>query len=350
MGRFVNAHALIIGVADYTYASPLPHIVIKDARDMAAILTDPERCGYNPSNVQLLLEEDATAANIRTALAELAGRVAEDEPFLLYFSGHGDRSGPPDDEHSFLLLHDSDPEELDTTAISDSELFNALREIRSQRQVLIVDACHAGGLGGLKSNGTLAEPKGVASSLLDRLGGGVGLVVLASSRSNEFSHVIATSENSVFTESLLRALAGAGRNRGDGTVGVLDVFDYVSRDVPLRQRGQTPVFKADRLESNFAIAAVAVKTAKVRPAESAPSMSTASLFAKLYPQGPMENELWSRAGGDVARLSLAGNGLAQWHRAITLISNGGGGLDLTTLVQTVLKDFPDNDELSAVID
>jgi hypothetical protein len=53
-----NAHALVIGIADYVNIRKLPKV--QDAEDLAATLVDPTLCGYDPRNVTVLLEQYAT--------------------------------------------------------------------------------------------------------------------------------------------------------------------------------------------------------------------------------------------------------------------------------------------------
>ena len=71
------------------------------------------------------------------------------------------------------------------------------------------------------------------------------------------------------------------------------------------------------------------------------------VLADLYPTGPMEQDIWLRAGGDVSRLKLSGNGSPQWFSAIRVLSQGGGGADITreTLINAALQEFPNHKEL-----
>src|SRR5262245_20741363 len=89
-----NAHALVIGIADYQYVRKLPPV--RDAQDVAAVLADAAICGYPPNNVRSLVEAQATRDAIRRELADLAARSDADSTAFIYFSGHGGRieSGP----------------------------------------------------------------------------------------------------------------------------------------------------------------------------------------------------------------------------------------------------------------
>ena len=44
----------------------------------------------------------------------------------------------------------------------------------------------------------------------------------------------------------------------------------------------------------------------------------------LYPEGPDQEELWSRAGGRNADLQYGGSGRGRWHHALTQMKNGKG--------------------------
>jgi len=134
-----NAHALVIGIANYQHINKLPSIVLKDAQDIHDLLVDPNRCGYppDPDNVQLLLDGQATQAAIRQALTDLTARSDQDATVFLYLSSHGGRveSGPYAGE--YLLPVDVVPNRVNTTAISGAEFTGALRAIPARKVVVV---------------------------------------------------------------------------------------------------------------------------------------------------------------------------------------------------------------------
>jgi hypothetical protein len=67
---FEQGHACVIGVG-----GDLPSTV-DDAKGFAKILKDPERCAYPESQVQVLTGEQASRANIITALETLASTTS----------------------------------------------------------------------------------------------------------------------------------------------------------------------------------------------------------------------------------------------------------------------------------
>jgi metacaspase-1 len=252
---FIHGHALVIGVANYPKVNTLPEIVLKDARDVADLLQSPDYCGYSPTNVNLLLDGHATLEAIREGLRRLAQAAGPDDTAVVFFSGHGARKESGPNAGTYLLPVDCDPDRLRETALGSEELTSLLKVVRAQRLVILLDACHSGGTGELKVIAPVSEMKaGFDEKVYDRLAEGVGRVILASSRSSEFSVVLDGMQNSLFTHYLLEALRGAAGTPADDLIRVFDVFHYVSDKVPGRTPSQHPIFKAHEVENNFPLA------------------------------------------------------------------------------------------------
>jgi hypothetical protein len=71
------------------------------------------------------------------------------------------------------------------------------------------------------------------------------------------------------------------------------------------------------------------------------------IAADLYPRGPRENGLWSRAGGTPADLDDDGNGRERWRGALQWLRRGGGHSKITvgTLLREMLRDYPQNERV-----
>ncbi|MBU1750485.1 MAG: caspase family protein [Chloroflexi bacterium] len=249
-----NAHALVVGIANYQHVSPLPPTVIQDARDIRDLLVDPQHCGYVPDHAQILLDQEATGAALRQALADLAARTDPDSTVFFYLSSHGGRveTGPHAGE--YILPVDADyasGEFIAQTAISGAEFTAALRAIPARKAVVVLDCCHAGGIGQPKGAAALVVKAGLPESYYDALAAGRGRVILASSRSDEYSYVLPGAANSLFTRHLLAGLRG-GIPSDDGLIRIFDLFEYVQPRVTAEKAIQHPLFKAE-LEDNFAV-------------------------------------------------------------------------------------------------
>ena len=245
---------MVVGIADYHHINTLPRV--KDAQHIADLLSDPNYCGFPTDNVKLLLDGQATQAALRQGLGDLAGRSHADSTVLIFFSGHGGRieSGPHAGQ--YLLPVDTvypSVEDLARTAISGAEFTAALNAIPARKVVVIFDCCHSGGIGQPRD---LAAPEfkaGLSESYYDEaLKAGRGRVILASSRSTEYSYVLPGAEYGLFTEHLLGGLRG-GVASDDGLVRIFDLFEYLQPRVTKAHPRQHPIFKAE-LEENFPVA------------------------------------------------------------------------------------------------
>jgi hypothetical protein len=254
-GGFRKGHALIIGIANYPRVHKLPETVLKDARDIHDLLRSPTQCGYLDTNVQLLLDDQATAEGIQDGMCWLAGLADSSDTVLIFFSGHGGRVESGLLTGDYLIPYNYDAANPSTTAISGEELTGLLRNIRAQRLVIFFDCCYSGGAGETKAMGLeqVVFKSRLEETYYERLAQGIGRVIVASSRSDEESLVLQGMDNSLFAHCLLKALQGGARTRCDGLIRVFDVFDYISEEVPAHGP-QHPIFRATDLENNFPIA------------------------------------------------------------------------------------------------
>lgn len=257
-----NAHGLVIGIADYQdpNVETLPPQVINDARSIYEVLVAPERCAYPEETVQLLLNEEVTGTALRQALADLAQGTDAESTVFIYLSSHGGRITAGDQAGEYILPVDVDissQEVFADTAISGQAFTEALHAIPARKLLVVLDCCHAGGIGQPKrvvvARDTLPLEKGFSEAYYDELKSGQGRVILASARSDEYAYVLSTSdENSLFTRYLLAGLKG-GVASDDGFVRIFDLFEYLQPKVTGDQPNQHPIFKAE-LEENFPVA------------------------------------------------------------------------------------------------
>jgi hypothetical protein len=255
MAGLNNAYGLIAGIANYPHIKPLPEIVLKDARDIYDSLLDPNLCGYQKENVTVLLDGEATKDAFRESLKQLANRADEKSTVFFYLSSHGGRIDAGPHAGEYILPFDvkyTSEQSLAETSISGAEFSEALRKIRAHKLVVVFDCCHSGGVGQPKSAVAIDLKSGLSESYYDRLKTGAGRVIMASSRSSEYSYVMPDASNSLFTQHFLAALRGGSPGPG-GVIRIFDIFDYLQPRVTAAHSEQHPIFKAE-LEENFPIA------------------------------------------------------------------------------------------------
>jgi hypothetical protein len=288
-----NAHALVIGIANYEHVNKLPPTVLTDAKDIRDLLIDLNHCGYPSGNVRLLLDGQATGEAIRQELADLAVRSDQDSTIFFYISSHGGRveSGPYTGK--YLLPVDTvytSGESVAQTAISGAEFTEALRAVPARKVVVVFDCCHAGGIGQPK-DATAPAIKALPESYYDTLKEGRGRVILASSRSTEYSWVMSGAKNSLFTQHLLDGLRGCALGTG-GVIRIFDLFDYIYPRVAKAQPNQHPIFKAE-IEENFGVALfMGGKAATPIPTTSPPDEYQYDVFISYSSQKP--DRTWVR--------------------------------------------------------
>lgn len=244
--RFTSGHALLVGVG-----ADLPNTVT-DAQGLAGILEDPERCAYPPEQVHLLTGAQATRPAVLTSLETLTQTTDDQSTVLVYFSGHGCRIDASDETAYYLLPYGYDVTDLEQTAISGDEFTARLRALPAQKLLLLLDCCHAGGVGTAKAPGLALTKAPLPPEAVTLLREGSGRVIIASSREDEVS--LPGRPYSVFTSALLEAICGVGVAKKDGYVRVADLALHTREVVPGRtKKRQHPILHFEQAD-NFVLA------------------------------------------------------------------------------------------------
>jgi hypothetical protein len=237
---FTKGHALIVGVGN-----DLP-CTIDDAKGLAKILRDEERCAYNPEQVHLLTGERADRDGLFSALDTLAKATDNESTVIIYFSGHGRQHG----KSYYLMTNGYNTNDLDGTAISGAEFADKIMAIPAQKKLVLLDCCHAGGIGRIKGKPLTKSP--LPPEAVDLFSEGEGYVLIASSKKEEYS--LAGNPYSVFTGVLIEALCGKGVAEKDGYVRVADLAGHTREKVPKLTKGeQHPILHFEKAD-NFVIA------------------------------------------------------------------------------------------------
>jgi hypothetical protein len=233
---------LIVGVNDYDDPKiPRLHFAEADAREVFGFFATEPRSPAEADRVQLVAGKNATRANVLGAIREhlQAKAVRPEDMVVLYFAGHGfsDANG------TYLACRDTSLAQLPETSISLETLASAWTRIRAGRKVLIADACHSGGLEGLRGIGGVALAPESGPSRASSL-------TIAATGANELSTEDERLGHGVFTLALLRGLRGEADTDKDGRVSGDELGEFLRREVPAvaaRANGnQTPVVRSSR--------------------------------------------------------------------------------------------------------
>ena len=225
-----NRWAVVVGISEYQHAKegipPLKY-AHNDAQSFMDFLYSPNGGGFKPDNTKLLLDEQATANNIRSSLFTFLKKAEKDDLVIIYFAGHGaPEMGRPD--NLYLITYDTDPNDLASTAFPMWDMETALkRYIVADRVLILADACHSGGVGQDFGTRSFGNANLINSYLANLDKTKPGRAIMTASETNQLSHEGEQWGHGVFTYYLLEALKGKADTDGDGIVTIAEAFKYV---------------------------------------------------------------------------------------------------------------------------
>lgn len=224
--RFV----VLIGVSDYKYnengLNDLSY-ADDDARALGEMLVSR---GVLKSDIVLLLDEQATLAEVTGRVERFLTQATARDTVLLFLAGHGMRD-PFGEKNPYFLLYDSKIADLPRTALPMRRLAEELGRLRAERIVVFVDTCHSAGMGSVPDNRAGRE---AAQLFRER-----GIAVLASSATSELSAESGRwGGHGVFTYALLEGLRGEADANREGVVTAGELMDFVRAKVTAETAGR----------------------------------------------------------------------------------------------------------------
>lgn len=145
-----DRYALLVGIDDYAGIGSSLEGPVADARLIGQILV--ERYGFAQENVVILSDREATRGHITQAFLRHLGQAGPDGVAVFYYSGHGMQM---DSNYALTGMLDPEPDEVDEalyiwgddgrgSVLLDDELGFLADRLRTDRVILILDACNSG--------------------------------------------------------------------------------------------------------------------------------------------------------------------------------------------------------------
>lgn len=187
-----------VGISDYPGTEndlTLPH---NDAATMQWLYKENKN-----AYTALLMNEKATVANVKKAMADLFGKAKENDIVVLFFSGHGVKGA--------FVCHDG--------FLSYADVSSAMSSCKSRNKMVFADACYAGSI----------RDNSKVSSKYESMNNNIMLFL--SCRSNEVSIETPSMTNGFFTYALQHALRGNADKNKDRIITAKELFNYVSAKV-----------------------------------------------------------------------------------------------------------------------
>ena len=155
-------YALIVGIGDYPGTqSDLGTVPMKDAMAMRDVLV--AKFGFQDKNVVVLLDEDGNREHIINAFTRHLGQAGPNGVAVFYYSGHGmqlrenvatggAQDAEDDNVDEALYIYGNTQR---SSVLVDDEIGQLASTLKTDRLLLIVDACHSGtgsrGMGEMKA-------------------------------------------------------------------------------------------------------------------------------------------------------------------------------------------------------
>jgi len=225
--------ALIIGISQFADSKiPQLNYPAKDAKDFAALLDDPQVGRFNPENVHVLLNADATTKEIKAGLNWLARSAQPDDLVVVFIASHGSPREMDTRNVNYIVTNDTEigsQDQLFATALAMVEVTGVIRSrIQARRTLVLLDTCHSGaaaGGRGLRLTADIGESS-VGSETLDVIRQGFGRAIITSSQAGQQSYESDDIKNGYFTYYLVQALRNS-----QGKDSINKVYDYVREQV-----------------------------------------------------------------------------------------------------------------------
>jgi len=232
---------LVVGIDDYQD----PKIgdlafAERDAQGLANFFAEHPRSPTTRERVQLIRGAEATRVGVLRAVRDhlIRKAVGPRDTAILYFAGHGFT----DPQGTYLATKDTRLADLQFTAIRWAELQHLWSQIGAGRRVFLVDACHSGGLAGLRGPGGIGK-----RVLAEKVPASGASVLIAATGPNQLSVEDPKRKQGVFTGSVLAGLEGAADADRDGVVSLGELSAYLQVQVPQRAKqaggNQTPTLR-----------------------------------------------------------------------------------------------------------
>ncbi|MCB0589394.1 MAG: caspase family protein, partial [Phaeodactylibacter sp.] len=271
-----KAHFLGIGIDQYKHFPRLANAV-KDVRDIAGLLK--EQYQFDPDNIRLLFDEEATREGIINALEAMVNGLDKENDLVIYYSGHGhlnEKTGK-----GFWIPVDAGPGSP-ADYIPNAQVKGYIEDIPAFHTFLISDSCFSGSLfveGKMRST----------NEAMDDLDSRQSRWALCSGRHDEEVFDGKPGENSPFAQSILQELKQASSS--ELNVGRLINEVIMQTRSHYRQLPEgNPLFDAGHEGGQFVFRLKYDDARDWAAAEAENSISGFENYVALYPEGKFVRE------------------------------------------------------------
>ncbi len=236
--------AIVIGIEKYdrtpnaTYANLDAKYFYEYARLSFGIPTE---------NIKLLVDKDANYIDTLGVLEKwLPGKITKNRTeLIIFFAGHGLASS--DGKELYLLPQNSDPDLLERTALSRSELFNTILEFKPKRVTMFFDTCYSGTSRDEESLLASARPLRLVTNIENNIP--ENFTIFSASKLDQISSGLKQASHGIFSYYLMKGLEGFADLNKDKKITNGELLAYMDQNVSQKAselgRKQNPSLSGD---------------------------------------------------------------------------------------------------------
>jgi WD40 repeat protein len=227
-----SLYVLAVGINKYKNGAYNLNYAQSDAESFTSKLLENSKGIFKSIHKREIYDSDATRENILLGMRSMIASAKPEDVFVFYYAGHGTLNEDKENEY-YIVPTDvtklyGDPAQLEAKGISATEIKNHLAQIKAQKQLVLMDACHSGGaINSMRVRAAASDERAIV-----QLARASGVAWLASSGTKQFATEFDELKHGVFTYSLLEALEGKADANGDGKVTVNEIKLYMDERVP----------------------------------------------------------------------------------------------------------------------
>jgi uncharacterized caspase-like protein len=239
--------AVVIGIAHYQNSGGgLANLQFadRDAKDFRDFLLSAEGGSFPQDHVRVLLNNEATSQNVRSAFYTFLTQAQPTDEVVIYIAGHG-APDPNDPRNLYLLTYDTKLDDMGGTAFPMRQIQDVFTNVlKAKRVVTFADTCHSFGFSGARARGKKTNSNNLVNQYMASYANDTARAVITGSDVSQLSYESDQygGGHGVFTYYLLKGLHGEADANKDGTVTAGELYAYVHDNVAKATSGnQSPM-------------------------------------------------------------------------------------------------------------
>jgi WD40 repeat protein len=227
-----DLYIFTIGINNYKNTNYQLNYAVKDAKDFSHSINQKAEELFDHVYVNELYNDKATKTSIIEQFKTLQTQIDAEDVLVFYYAGHGVMSQNINPDfylvtYALTNLYGSQAL-LDKEGVSATELLAFSKNIKAQKQLFILDACHSGG-----AINTIASRGASREKAIAQLARNTGTFFLTASQDAQYANESGDLKHGLFTYALLEVLTGKDTaSSTDGKITINEIKTYVDERVP----------------------------------------------------------------------------------------------------------------------